>query len=74
VHWRQIGKLWVVLALIAAWPALFYMVRHGLCDAGTCGPNWLRPLVEIFVGVGVVNSILIWATRDRNDGDADPDR
>lgn len=62
--WRRILRFWIVLALLAAWPALFYMAVHGQCDEATCGPNWLPDLLEVFALVGVAGTFVIWLTRN----------
>lgn len=58
--WRRTLKLWVIVALLAVPPVLVYSFQHGLCDTTTCGSNWLRPLLVVLVGVGVVGTAFVW--------------
>jgi hypothetical protein len=63
VNWRQVIRLWLVLALLAVPPVLLAMLEHGLCENGGCASPWLEPLLELYVCAGIIGTILIWARR-----------
>jgi hypothetical protein len=65
MSWRPIATIWTAAIVVGIAASLFYMFEHGLCDTGTCGTNWLRPLLMILGGGALLSSVVVYAVARR---------